>query len=135
MRDLSAPIQLVACCATKRDRPAAAADLYRSDWFTKARAYVEATGTRWFILSAAHGLVKPGQRLDPYEATLAAMTPMQRLLWAERVILQLRRSIDPRHCGDLAFLAGQHYREHLLSFAGPRTCVPMAGLGIGEQKA
>jgi hypothetical protein len=134
-RDLSAPIHLVACCATKLDRPARAADLYRSDWFTKARAYIEATGTRWFILSAAHGLVRPGQRLDPYDVALAAMTSAQRLAWTERVIVQLRRSIDPRHCGQLVFLAGLNYREHLMAFAGARARVPMAGLGIGEQKA
>jgi hypothetical protein len=134
-RDLSAPIHLVACCATKLDRPARAADLYRSDWFTKARDYVTATGTRWFILSAAHGLVRPAQRLAPYDATLAALTPAQRQMWAEQVTRQLRAAIDPRHSGDIVFLAGAEYRDHLLPIAGGRARVPMAGMVIGEQKA
>lgn len=133
--DLSAPIHLVACAAQKVDRPARAADLYRSDWFVKARAYVEATGTRWFILSAEHGLLRPGQRIEPYDTSLTTMTPAQRATWASQVIAQLRRAIDPRHTGAIVFLAGERYREHLVQFAGARAQVPMAGLGIGEQKA
>ena len=67
------PTYLVACVSQKLDRRAPAAELYRSDWFRKALAYVEGTGARWFILSAAHGLVSPDQRLDPYDVTLRGL--------------------------------------------------------------
>lgn len=56
------PVYLVACVSQKLDRRARAAELYRSNWFRKALTYVEDTGARWFILSAAHGLVRPHQR-------------------------------------------------------------------------
>ena len=58
------PVYLVACVSQKLDRRARAADLYRSDWFRKARTLVEETGEVWYVLSAAHGLVAPSKRLD-----------------------------------------------------------------------
>ncbi len=65
--DATPPVYLIACVSQKLDRRARAADLYRSDWFRKARAYVEEIDGRWYILLAAHGLVKPSQRLAPYD--------------------------------------------------------------------
>lgn len=129
------PIYLVACVSQKLDRRARAADLYRSDWFRKARTYVEETGDRWFVLSAAHGLVKPSQPLAPYDATLRDLTGAQRRLWGEKTLRQLRRAIGPRHAGPIIFLAGRLYREPLLAFAGDRAVIPMQGMGIGQQKA
>ncbi len=128
-------IYLVACVAQKLDRRARAADLYRSDWFRKARTYVEQTGDRWFILSAAHGLVKPSQRLAPYDATLRDLTAAERRLWGEKTTRQLRRAIGPHHAGPIVFLAGRLYREPLLAFAGDRATIPMLGMGIGQQKS
>ncbi|MBB3589002.1 DUF6884 domain-containing protein [Sphingomonas sp. BK481] len=129
------PLYLVACVSQKLDRRAPAADLYRSDWFRKARTYVEKTGGHWFILSAAHGLVKPSQRLAPYDATLRDLTAAERRLWGEKTVRQLRRAIGPRYAGPIVFLAGRLYREPLLAFAGERAAVPMLGMGIGQQKA
>lgn len=129
------PIYLVACVSQKGDCRARAADLYRSDWFRKARLYVEHTGAPWYILSAAHGLVRPTQHLDPYDATLHDITVAQRRLWGERTARQLCREIGPDHAGPIVFLAGRLYRGPLLPFAGERAVVPMLGMGIGQQKA
>lgn len=128
-------VYLIACVSQKLDRRARAADLYRSDWFRKARTYVEETGERWFILSAAHGLVKPTQRLAPYDATLRDLSAAERRLWGEKTTRQLRRAIGPRYAGPIVFLAGRLYREPLLAFAGDRASIPMLGMGIGQQKA
>lgn len=133
--DATPPVYLVACVSQKLDRRAPAADLYRSDWFRKARTYVEETGACWYVLSAAHGLVKPSQRLAPYDATLRDLTAAERRLWGEKTTRQLRRAIGPRHAGQIVFLAGRLYREPLLAFAGARAVVPMLGMGIGQQKA
>jgi len=129
------PVYLVACVSQKLDRRARAADLYRSDWFRKARSYVEETGSPWFILSATHGLVRPHKRLDPYNVTLRELPAAERRLWGEMTVRQLRRAIGPRHPGPIVFLAGRLYREPLLAFAGDRAVIPMAGMGIGQQKA
>jgi hypothetical protein len=77
---------LVSCVAAKRSAAAPARDLYISDWFQKARAYVEKQGDPWFILSAKHGLVRPDQVLQPYELTLNNMAAKERRAWAQRVL-------------------------------------------------
>lgn len=128
-------IYLVACVAQKLDRRARAADLYRSDWFCKARTFVEETGSSWFVLSAAHGLVAPSKRLDPYDVTLRDLSAAERRLWGQKTVVQLRRAIGARHPGSIVFLAGRLYREPLLGFAGDRALIPMEGMGIGQQKA
>lgn len=132
---MSAPIHLVACVGRKRDYRAPAADLYRSDWFVKARRYVEAMHAPWFILSAAHGLVRPGDWLDPYDVTLRDLTAAERRRWGEMTVVQLRDAIGPAHRGPIVFLAGRLYRDPLLDFAGHRAVIPMAGMAIGRQKA
>ena len=129
------PVYLVACVSQKLDRRARAADLYRSDWFRKARTYVEETGAPWYVLSAAHGLVKPTKRLDPYDVALRDLSAAQRRLWGQKTVAQLRRAVGARHHGRIIFLAGRLYREPLLAFAGDRAVIPMEGMSIGQQKA
>ena len=68
-------IYLVSCVSQKATTATAkpARDLYLSNWFRKAKAYVELNRRaqdRWFILSAKHHLVSPETLLLPYEATL-----------------------------------------------------------------
>lgn len=128
-------IYLVSCVAQKAATRVRAADLYRSDWFRKARAYVESSGCRWFILSAAHGLLHPDTPVDPYDTTLAAMGARGRREWGVRVAAQLDAALGAAFQGRIVFLAGRHYRVPLLAYAAGRARVPMAGLGIGQQKA
>ncbi len=126
---------LVSCVSQKRSRPLPARDLYCSDWFVKARAYVEAQSCPWFILSAKHGLVQPDQVIAPYNETLNEMPNSERRAWAARVADDLRHVLHP---GDeVNLLAGQTYREHLAPMIRDMGCptnVPMEGLGIGQQK-
>jgi hypothetical protein len=58
-------VYLVSCASKKRSIPSPARELYMSAWFTKARDYVERTGSPWFILSAEHGVVSPNRILSP----------------------------------------------------------------------
>ena len=69
---------LVSCVKTKRAMPAAAMDLYTSNWFRKARACVEKTGCPWRILSAQYGLVHPEEEIRPYEKTLSTSSKSTR---------------------------------------------------------
>ena len=127
---------LVSCVSQKRSTSLPARDLYCSDWFLKARAYVEAQSHPWFILSAKHGLLEPDHVIAPYNETLNQMTSAGRRAWATRVADELRHAI---HCGDeVIFLAGETYREYLAPMIrdlGCTTDIPMKGLGIGQQKA
>ena len=130
---MTRPVHLVACVGQKQPAPARARDLYQSDWFKKARAYVEAKGGRWFILSALHGLVPPALVIEPYNLALADRRAADRRAWGARVAAQLAATIGART--PVVFLAGRFYREPLADWAGDRASVPMEGLGIGAQKA
>ncbi len=127
---------LVSCVARKRAEPAPARELYESAWFRKARAYVEAEGGRWFILSAEHGLLTPDRVVAPYERTLNTMGIADRRRWAQRVSEQLT-ALDIR-ADRIVVLAGLRYREFLMPALRQRAAVvdvPMEGLGIGQQLA
>src|SRR3546814_11271274 len=75
---MTRPVHLVACVAEKRPRATRARDLYQSDWFRQARAYVDTPGGRWFILSALHGALSPGRLIEPYNVSLANMIAADR---------------------------------------------------------
>ena len=129
-------IVLVACAAGKQRSDAPARDLYTSVLFRKARAWAEAHGDEWRILSALHGLVAPDHVLAPYDLALADLDRAARHAWAHRVLGDLRATL---HLGDtVVFLAGRLYRADLapaLAADGHRIDVPMEGLGIGQQLA
>jgi hypothetical protein len=127
-------ITLVACASKKRSEPQQAQHLYISNWFLKASNYAKRTADRWYILSARHGLLEPTQVIAPYDESLNAMPAAARRAWAVWVLDSLGGVVGP---GDqVTILAGRRYREHLV---GPLlamcagVCVPLAGLGIGQQ--
>lgn len=126
---------LVSCVSAKRSTPTPARDLYCSDWFLKATAYVGAQSRNWFILSAKYGLVRPDEVLAPYEMTLNDMSAEDRRIWARKVLVQLRPQC---RVGDLVvILAGERYREHLVPTLREWGCdvhEPLAGMRLGEQK-
>lgn len=127
---------LVSCVKTKLPRPARAKDLYVSDWFRKARAYVEREGGEWRILSAKYGLVDPEEVIQPYEKTLTTMRTAERRMWAAEVLDELELCLADVDA--VVFLAGQRYREFLepsLRSRGVALDVPMRGLSQGRQLA
>jgi hypothetical protein len=130
---LSRTVYLISCASKKRRTSAPARDLYISDWFLKARAYVEGAGSPWFILSAEHGLVPPDRILRPYERTLNAMSTPERREWATRVTTQMDSSLPATD--RIVVLAGLRYREFLMDYLRQRAAVdvPMEGLSIGRQ--
>jgi hypothetical protein len=128
------PVYLLSCVKKKRLVPTPAKDLYTSDWFTKARHFVDLKGCLWFILSAEYGLVDPDQIIAPYEKTLKSMPVGERRQWAQKVIRQMDEKIPSPSC--VVFLAGKRYREFLLNHLRSNNIaveVPMQGLKIGEQ--
>ena len=122
-------IILVACCGPKLRTSAAAADIYISMLFKKARTTAERQG-RWFILSALHGLLAPSTIIDPYNVTLKKMPVQKRREWGQKVRGQLTKAgLINLH---LVALAGADYVKPLLE-AGLDVTQPMKGLRIGEQ--
>lgn len=128
-------LYLVSCVSQKLDRPAPAADLYRSDWFNKARAYVEATGAPWRILSAKHGLLDPREIVAPYDETLIGKPQAERFAWGAPIAAELAELAGSR---PIVILAGALYREALRCTPIGRGLdfrVPLEGLFLGQQKA
>ena len=73
----------------------------------------------------------PGVVLEPYNETLVGMPAGQRFAWGERVRAHLQAMGLLQQ--PLEILAGRAYRGAWTS--GLDVTVPLAGLGIGQQKA
>lgn len=134
--DLTNAVVLVSCVKSKLSHPAPARELYTSAWFTKVRTIVEASGARWFILSAFHGLVAPGTEIAPYERTLKNLPVPDRRAWASTVIGQLLPALSVHR--RVVLFAGARYREFLIDPLRQRdieVVIPMEGLALGEQLA
>ncbi len=129
-------IGLVACTSRKGLYPAAAASLYRSPLFDGAKWYAQERCDSWFILSAKHGLLRPDERIDPYDESLNQMNESQRAAWAQRIYASSTKLF--KEAEDVVFLAGDAYRSHLqppFEKDGRRTAEPLSTLGIGRQVA
>lgn len=127
-------ICLVSCVSRKQDGRHAAAELYTSDWFVKARSLVQALDAPWFILSARHGLLAPQEEIQAYDKTLNKMSSAQRRDWAEKVISQMQSRLPP--ADEVVLFAGMKYRQHLLAWLESRfhkVSLPMEGMKIGQQ--
>ncbi len=132
-------IGLVGCVKSKRGSAAPAADLYTSALFHGRRRWVEASCSRWYILSAKHGLVAPSEMLDPYDETLTTKGSGERRAWADRVLAQLRDALGDIGRYDFEIHAGVAYTDHGLRSglvsAGAAVGLPVEGLGLGRQLA
>jgi hypothetical protein len=84
--DLGNTLVLVSCVKRKLKHSAPARALYTSAWFRKVRDIVEASGARWFVLSARYGLVAPDVGITPYEYTLNTLAVAERKDWATKVL-------------------------------------------------
>lgn len=133
---------LIACSGTKAAAAAPAAQIYRGDLFVKSLAWARLQGcTEVAILSAKHGLTPLDHLVEPYDESLIKAPMPQRRRWAEGILasLQQRWSLATQAC-EITCLAGLRYTEPLIEMiqeAAPGTLIrrPLAGLGIGQQKA
>jgi len=134
-----ARIILVGCVSQKADVPMAAKDLYVSDYWDKRRAYAEASGQPWFILSAKYGVLHPDQVIEPYDVSLNAASAVQRSDWIGQVGPQLIGIARGLGASTLEVHAGEAYTPpalvRLLNEAHIGVERPLAGMRIGEQKA
>jgi hypothetical protein len=109
----------------------AACRLYCSPLFKKARAFVRAQGSDWFILSTKYGLIAPNKLITHYDKHPGKMSKDEREIWSNQIVQELRPHCTP---GDsIVILAGVKYWEFLLhALPDFHVEVPMKGLRIGE---
>lgn len=131
-------VVLVTCVKTKLSKPAAARDLYISPLFARQRTYAERTGAPWFILSAEHGLLAPGEWLSPYERFLADASTTYKQAWGRWVVARLSLLTGPLRDKVIEVHASEEYvsaiREHLHS-SGSTVTEPLCGLTQGRRLA
>ena len=135
---------LLGCVASKRDlapdQRVKARDLYDSPLWRARRAYAEASGHPWLILSAHYGLTVPWWEIRTYDVTIRERGPF----WGAAVSAQLVSTSD-MYRGDSTILevhAGAPYvdalHEALTSWLAHEHLTiehPVKGLRIGEQLA
>jgi hypothetical protein len=129
-----ASLTLVSCVGQKKSKPCPAKELYQSDWFLKARSYMEMQGYDWHIISAKHGLIDRDAIVEPYEQTLNNASAGECREWSDRTFTQIMERLP--NGGLVRIFAGDKYREYLvplLENAGYTVEIPLKGLGIGQQ--
>lgn len=136
VRPASVDVVLVGCVKSKTAHGAPARDLYTSDYFVKMRAYAEASGRPWFILSAEHGLVRPDEWLEPYDCYLGNTSRDYRREWGHRVAAQLGQAIGTLDGVVIDIHAGSAYVESASAALLPLGAVvvdQLEGLSFGAR--
>ena len=127
-------IGLVASVESQPSVPSPAIDLYRSAEFLAARRRVERSCEAWFILSPRHGLVAPGDWLEPYSETLRDASPEQRREWSRRIQAALEEKLGGLRGVSFEIHAGPEFYED-----GLRAALTEAGakvsIGADEEEA
>lgn len=126
---------LVGCGQRKLTNAAPARELYTGPLFRDQRAYAEASGQPWAILSARYGLVLPAAVIEPYDQRLPKAFA-ERHYWAEDVYPHVRPLLPPL-CALVEILAGGGYVEALrpvLQAHGLAVREPLAGLALGPRR-
>ncbi len=127
---------VVGCGKRKLAVAAPARVLYTGSLFVAARKYAEASGERWAILSAEHGLVLPSIVLAPYDQKLK-LRGRELTSWAVKAAATcaelLGGSKEP-----VEVLAGHPYawqfrNELLWMTPGHESTEPLEGLGLGAR--
>ncbi len=129
-----AKVGLISCVSMKQNRVADASELYISPLFKKSKEYATKRLDKFFILSAKHGLLKPTDKIHPYDMTLNTMHKEERIEWAEKVFKKLIKVVSKKD--EIVFLAGENYREFLekkIRERGNKTACPLYRMSIGEQ--
>lgn len=127
---------VIGCGKAKLSSPAPAWRLYTGSLFVAARRYAEASGQRWAILSAKHGLVEPDRVLEPYDVRLK-LKGEELSRWAQEAAYACERMLRRLPKQSVEVLAGHPYawpfRNELLWLANIESTEPLEGMGLGQR--
>lgn len=138
VRDERPDLVLVGCVTSQAGEPRPARELFTSPLFARRRAYAEASGAPWAVLSAERGLVLPDEVIKPYAQRLIDRPAAQRERWGQQVAEHAEQLFGP--------LAGQRIELHagtshvrplhgLLEERGAIVVWPFEGCGLGAHLA
>ncbi|WP_459575049.1 DUF6884 domain-containing protein [Cupriavidus sp. 8B] len=110
------PLVLMACSATKLDRPAPAMDLYRGVMYETFRAHVQADAQPdVIILSAQHGFIRPDAEIAPYDVR---MTAERSAAMISDLPTAMAGAAWPDQVGPVFLAGGAHYRRVMRAAVG-----------------
>jgi hypothetical protein len=122
----SGRIVLVGSSGAMAGTPRPAGELFESPGFVAARDQAIRSGDRWFVLSARHGLLDPGDVVAPFHEQMGDRSLGYRTAWGEWVAAQL---------GERMWLTGLVVEVHGgVDFAQPLR-QPLARRGAGVELA
>ena len=82
-------VVLVGSSGATADDPRPAGEMFRSDGFARAREHARHSRLPWFVLSAKHGLLDPGEVISPHGVQIDDQPAGYRTAWGEWVVAQL----------------------------------------------
>jgi hypothetical protein len=85
----SGRVVLVGSSGAVAETPGAAGGLFLSDGFARAREHAVHSRLPWFVLSARHGLLDPGDVVSPFGIQIDDQPAAYRSAWGEWVVVQL----------------------------------------------
>lgn len=141
-RSPARPLVLIACSATKLDRPAPAMDLYRGVMYETFRAHVRTDAQpQVIILSAQHGFIQPDAEIAPYDLR---MTADRAQIMLSDLTTAMAGAAWPDQIGPVFLAGGMHYRRvmrtaverwaHKIGAGSAPTIMETNG-GIGTQRS
>lgn len=126
-------IVLISCVKQKQSEPCKAVDMYISPLFRGGLRYAKLIGyDKLFILSAKYGLLKPEEKISPYNSTLKSKSENEKKLWSVNILNSLRKEGVDFEKDEIIILAGIEYRKYIISkFKNYK--IPLKGLSLGNQ--
>jgi hypothetical protein len=127
-------VGFVACSKTKAAHPMPAGALYASPLFRKSLLAALDASDRIYILSAKHGVLRPGSVIEPYDVALKGMPKANRQEWGRRAGAELDSILNRRDT--VALFCGEEYIEPLrrdLNRIGVTIINPLALLSLGQR--
>ena len=116
-------IVLISCVSKKINKKSKVEDLYLSPLFRKNLQYAKSINPdKIFILSAKHGLLTLEEEIEPYEKTLNKMKSDEIKIWANGVLINLKKVSDLEN-DEFIFLAGNNYRKFLIQVQAFHPCL------------
>lgn len=127
-------VVLVQCTDSKRDGEHAAHDLYdESAYFRRQRSYAKMFADKWYVQSAKHGLLAPGESVSDYDRRPKDIDDIG--AWAEGIATYLERRHAPERWA-VTILGGAAYADPVtprLEERGYEVLEPMRGLKFGRR--
>jgi hypothetical protein len=87
-------VVLIASSGATAKQPHPAATLFVSPGFEVARDHAVRSGHPWFVLSAKHGLLDPGDVVGPFDVQISDQASGYRATWGEWVVAQLASRVQ-----------------------------------------